>query len=576
MIKVPYWISNFESLITEWYYYVDRTNYLQVLEDMWKYLILLRPRRFWKSLMISMMQYYYDQNELQNFEKMFWNLYVWKTETEFKNKFQILFMEFTGIKTNDKNIATEGFNLNVEKYIEMFCEKYGYDFDKIIEWNKDSADWMMKKLLLQVKLKWEKIYLMIDEYDHFANSILAENQTVFKEITWKWWFLRSFYETIKAWTHTWAIDRLFITWVTPLTLDSLTSWFNIWNRITNHDKVNWILWFTEKEVTEMLNQNFDKTKCKYKLEEMKKWYNWYCFSDEIEEKIYNSDMVLHYLLNYNYEKCYIKDLVDPNVVSDYTKLMWLFNIWNLEENLEVLDDIIQKKEVYSSLVWDFNLERWFERKDFVSLLYYLGYITISENVAWEYRFNIPNYVIKKLFYEYFLRVTKDRFQIKVDSSWIQRMIRKMWVDWDLILLKENLEHILQKMCSNRDAQNFDEKHLKMIVLTLLYNQNLYFVQSEKENGKTYQDIILKLINWNDQLKYYQYLFELKYIPLSNFSPKGERTIWTLKNSKIFKEKLEEAKEQVDWYLKKEEIKEMKMLESYVIISNWEEVEIVKV
>jgi len=573
MIKVPYWISNFESLVTEWYYYVDRTNYLQVLEDMWKYLILLRPRRFWKSLMISMMQYYYDQNEKENFEKMFWKLYVWKTATEFKNKFQVLFMEFTWIDTATKEISYEWFLENVKKYAKLFCNKYWYD-EEITKSN--SAKEIIKNILLQVKLKWEKIYLMIDEYDHFANSILAENQTVFKEITWKWWFLRSFYETIKAWTHTWAIDRLFITWVTPLTLDSLTSWFNIWNRITTKKEVNWMLWFKEEEVIKMLNQNFNKTKCWFKLEEIKKWYNWYQFSWNGKEKIYNSDMVLYYLLNYDYEDCFLADLVDPNVVSDYTKLMWLFNIWNLEENLEVLDIIIQKKEVYSWLVWDFNLERWFERKDFVSLLYYLWYITISENVAWEYRFVIPNYVIKKLFYEYFLRVTKDRFQIKVDSSLIQRMIREMWVDWDLSLLKENLEHILQKICSNRDAQNFDEKHLKMIVLTLLYNQNLYFVQSEKENGKSYQDVILKLINWNDEGRYYQYLFELKYISLSNFSKKERKEKKYFKNSKIFKEKLEEAKNQINWYLEKEKIKEMKMLESYVIISNWEEVEIVKV
>lgn len=120
---------------------------------------------------------------------------------------------------------------------------------------------------------------------------------------------------------------MFITWVTPLTLDSLTSWFNIWNRITSKKEVNWMLWFTEKEVIKMLDENFLKIKCEYKLEELKNWYNWYMFSWSWKEKIYNSDMVLYYLLNYDYEYCFLAVLVDPNVVSDYTKLMWLFDIW---------------------------------------------------------------------------------------------------------------------------------------------------------------------------------------------------------------------------------------------------------
>ena len=245
MKKLPYGISNYEELITENYYYVDKTKYIEVLENLnEKRIMFLRPRKFGKTLFTSMLEYYYDVNNKDKFASLFKDTYIGKNPTKLKNSYYVLRFDFSGIDTSSKESTINGFRENVIRGLNTCINKYNLNY--VIDENM-STEGILDNFIMQFEILNRKLYVIIDEYDHFANELLGFNINLFKDLVSKQGKVRKWYEVLKKGAFT-VVDRIFITGVTPITLDSLTSGFNISTDITRDDYFNEMMGFTYEEI----------------------------------------------------------------------------------------------------------------------------------------------------------------------------------------------------------------------------------------------------------------------------------------------------------------------------------------
>ena len=331
MKKLPYGISDYERLIENNYQYVDKTEYIEKLENIpAPYIMFLRPRKFGKTLFTSMLENYYDINKKDKFEKLFSETYIGQNQTELRNSYHILKFNFSGIDTSDTESTIKGFKNEVASSIKLFVELYGLDFFVNFE---DEAENILDNLFkaFRIQRNGEKIYVIIDEYDHFANELLGFNTNQFKNLVSKNGKVRKWYEILKKGTES-VVDRIFITGVAPITLDSLTSGFNISSDKTKDRSLNEMMGFTEEEVIKMMeSQGISKEEKVIILPIMKENYDGYMFSIRGKEKMYNSNMCLYFLNEYTQYQEIPEQLIDMNIASDYTKLGKMLDLCKGEE-----------------------------------------------------------------------------------------------------------------------------------------------------------------------------------------------------------------------------------------------------
>ncbi len=524
MIKIPYGISNFEMLVERGQYYIDRTMYLEQLEDFFSsYLFFVRPRRFGKSLFLSVLEYYYGLQYKDKFERLFGQYYIGQHPTALANQYLILKFDFSQMDTSSFENTYQSFLQNVKHGVLQFLGEYSQFFDRETSQKVEKATFpshLMQHLLLSTKLKApnHKIYLLIDEYDHFANEILSFRFDDFSEMVGQNGFVRKFYEAIKVGTQSGTIARLFITGVSPLTLDSLTSGFNISTNISLHEEFNAIIGFRQAEVRGILRGiEVPEEKETEILSLMKEWYDGYLFSEETTEHIYNSDMVLYFAAEYSRKKRYPKELLDPNIASDYTKIRRLFKIKGKEqEHLQYLDELLRTGEISAKLVRQYELEKRFDRNDFISLLYYTGIITIHKSSLASLIFKMPNYVIEQLYYQYFHQIIIERAQLTGNQIDIYEIISVLALDNDIQPFITYIQQILTAL-STRDKMNFDEKYVKVIFTSALFTMGVYSIHNEFEVKKSatkkgYVDILLQKRPPFETK--YQFAIELKYLKKS--------------------------------------------------------------
>jgi len=561
--KVPYGISNFEALIKENYYFIDKTKYIEVLENLnEKYLIYLRPRRFGKSLFVSMLEYYYGIEYKDN--NLFDELYIGKKPTEKRNSYYILKFNFSGINTNTDEKTRKGFNNNIIESIKNFIFNYELDEYRIKE-NHEASD-ILRTFFSYVRKKIKgKIYVLIDEYDHFANEILGFNYEFFKESVAQNGFVRKFYEELKNETGSGLVDRIFITGVTPITLDSLTSGFNIGSNITSDEEFNEMVGFRENEVKELIKTTLENYDIEKNIDKLRAYYNGYKFNEDSKNRIYNSDMILFYVSRYQRKKTEPKDLVDNNVVTDYRKIANLFNIGGMtEERLDVLKSVIKGEEQILNLTRAYNLSGGFSLDDFKSLLYYMGFMTIKRvDLAGRIFMSAPNYVIKELYFEYFEELIEKQTGMGLKTDDIINAIADIALKGKIDNLVKLTEEVLKRL-SGRDFIRFDEKYIKIIMLMLLYRSNLYYVKSEYEVEDGFVDILLKKGTIGTPI--YYGMIELKYIKKGEYQKRGEEVV---------NEKLEEGTEQIKRYENTEEVKVIPNLKKWVLVYVGEECKVIK-
>jgi len=547
-IRLPYSISNFEKLVTENYYYVDRTDYINKLEQAVEpYIFFLRPRRFGKSLFISMLWHYYGLEFKDKFSKLFGQYEIGKNPTPKANTYAVLYFEFSRIDTSTKESTFEGFLRNVHQGVYRFLETYT-TFSKTEKEQillQKSPNGLLVKLFELYNTK--NIYIMIDEYDHFANEILAFNFDHFSEFVSRNGFVRKFYEAIKEATATGIVDRLFVTGVTPITLDSLTSGFNIATNFSTYKYFHQMMGFTGKEVETLLKQ-VSTAECEPVLKNLKKWYDGYLFSKKANTRLYNPDMVLYFLKEYASENEYPDNLIDVNIASDYGKVRNLFRLGAVEQNYVVLEKLIKNEALNGLLTQQFSFDKKFSKNDFLSLLFYLGLVTIQEVGLSRFRFGFPNYVIKGLYLEFFMESLKERNQLDFEVDDVSDKLENMGLHNKVAPFVSLIENALETL-SNRDFIGFDEKYVKALFVGFASLSNLYFVKSEPEVEQKYPDIMF--LYRPPFAPKYQFLFELKYLKKKD-SGKLEQIRLAAQN-------------QVKGYLEFEEIQQLKNLKSWVIV-----------
>ena len=547
--KLPYGISDYERLIENDYYYVDKTMYIELLENIAEpYIMFLRPRKFGKTLFTSALENYYDIKKSEKFEKLYSETYIGKNPTKLKNSYHILKFNFSGIDTTNEETTINGFKEKVSIAIGGFVKKYGLDFYV----NPDlTAEGLLSSLIEAFKNQKQenKIYVIIDEYDHFANELLGFNTSQFKNLVSKNGKVRKWYEILKEGTES-VIDRIFITGVAPITLDSLTSGFNIGSDKTQNEKFNEMIGFTEKELKELMNkQDITKKEQEEILPIMKENYDGYKFSLYGKEKIYNSNMCLYFLNNYIENRRIPNQLIDVNIASDYSKLGKMLDLCKGEEREKVIEKTVSGEGIVSEITQKFNPAIEFTETDLVSMLYYLGYLTISGEVFEKPELKIPNRVMKEIYSDYFLQILSQNSNLRINESDYNEILREIALEGKIDKIIEMLEKYLQNL-SNRDYIKFDEKYIKLIFYCIAMNLKIFRLKSEMEVQRKYPDILL--IPKDKSKGYKGVMIEFKYLKKED--------------SNKLKQKQEEARKQIEEYKEFEEIKELKNINCYTVVA----------
>ena len=549
MKKLPYGISDYERLVENEYYYVDKTIYIGQLENLAEpYIMFLRPRKFGKTLFTSTLENYYDIKKSEKFEKLYGETYIGKKPTKLKNSYYILKFNFSGIDTTNEETTIKGFKNEVSSSIKVFVEKYGLDFYINYE---DEAESILDNLIkaFSIQRAEEKIYVIIDEYDHFANELLGFNTSQFKSLVSKNGKVRKWYEILKKGTES-VVDRIFITGVAPITLDSLTSGFNISSDKTQNDKFNSMMGFTEAELKELMkNQEITQEEQEKLIPIMKENYDGYRFSLHGKEKIYNSNMTLYFLNNYLESRTIPIQLIDMNIASDYSKLGKMLDLCKGEEREKVIEKTVSGEGIISEITQKFNPAIDFTETDLISMLYYLGYLTIAGEVFEKPELKIPNRVMKEIYSSYFLEILSKNTDLQIVESDYNQMLQEIALEGKIDTIIAKVQEYLKQL-SNRDYVKFDEKYVKLIFFCIAMNLKIFRLKSEMEIQRKYPDILL--IPKDPSKGYKGVMIEFKYLK------KGEE--------EKLKEKQEEAKKQIEEYGEMEEIKELKNIYQYTVVA----------
>jgi Predicted AAA-ATPase/PD-(D/E)XK nuclease superfamily len=556
MIKIPYGKSDFKGLIEDGSFYQDRTKFIEKLEK-WDsdYPVFLRPRRFGKSLFISTLHHYYGLEHKKSFQSIFGGLYIGQNPTPIANSFMVLRFDCSGIDTATHKSTYQGFMTKVLAGTRTFLRTYKQFFnseDENTVLTQNSPEAIVTTLFSIAKTveTYPKIYLMIDEYDHFANELLSFDLKRFKKDVSRNGFVHKFYESLKTAVGQGVIGRVFITGVSPVMLDSLTSGFNIGDNISLNSIFHDMMGFTHTEVETVLNlMEIPEGKISDTMTHLAEWYDGYLFSLDGENTLFNPAMVLYFLKEYNIKRRYPQVMLDINVASDYRKIRNIFKIGGDENaRFALLQELIDTGSIEFPLTRAYNLEWEFNENDFLSLLFYMGMLSYKEFSEIGGRFEIPNYVIKKLYFEYFIAIIFDKNRFVSLQKPISEAIKLFLKIGNPEPFFKFVEDVLQENHSNRDEMVYGEKHLQTLMIGLLYPYESYYIHSEYEARRGYPDIFLERMP--DRPTKFDIVLELKYVKKS-----AEDTL-----PKVIKE----ARKQLNRYMRSTRFKRPDVRGYYVV------------
>ena len=517
--RIPYGMMNFVAVREDDCYYVDKTRFIPVIEQANKFFFYIRPRRFGKSLALSMLRHYYDVLQKDNFEALYGDLYVGQHPTPERNSYLILYLNFAIVNAELHNYR-QALDAHCNTEFNYFCDVYA-DYlpaDLKEEMNrKNGAVEQLDFLYKECRKTNQKIYLFIDEYDHFTNKILSEPGCLddYMKETHSTGYLRTFFDTIKGGTDS-SIKRCFVTGVSPVTMDDLTSGFNIGTNYSTSPEFNELTGFSEEDVREMLD--YYRTTCEFHhstdelIAKMKPWYDNYCFAKQSYGKttMYNSNMVLYFVDNYIRNGGQLPDnMIEENIRVDYNKLRMLIRKdKEFAHDASVIQTLVSQGYVTGELKTGFPAERIASPDNFVSLLYYFGLITIDGTIEGETKFVIPNQVVREQLFSYLLDTYHDAdlsFSSYDKSKLDSRLAyRGQWREYF-----QYIADCLSTYASQRDRQK-GESFVHGFTLAMTAQNKFYRPESEKDTQGGYADIfLLPMIDiWKDML--HSYIIELKY------------------------------------------------------------------
>ncbi len=530
MIKgIPYGVTDYEAIRTDNAYYVDKTAYLSKIEKAGKYLFFIRPRRFGKSLFLSMMETYYDILKEDQFDLFYEGTYIHREPTKEKNKYLVLTFNFSAVDPHPKRLETSFLN-NVRLNVNSFLYKYtGYLAEPQREKLMGEVDDMgsAADILLSIsklcKDSKQKLYVFIDEYDNFANTILTTSGSrAYEDLTRGEGFFRAFFNFLKEGTTGSGapISRLFITGVSPVTLDDVTSGFNIGKNISIKPEFNEMLGFTENDVIEMIyyyrENKLVKHSNRYLLDIMKTWYNNYIFSEKSKTSLFNSDMVLYFVDEYLRSSDVPGNLIDHNVGIDYGKLRHLIVINSdrgrlTNGNFSRLKQIIEKGEIEAEkIIEGFPLDKLIDTENFISLLFYFGLLTIKGVKDGEPVLQVPNETARRLYYDYIKEAYEETETFTMDWYVYGRLMHAMAYRGEWKPLFEYIAQHMKESMSLRDLIT-GEASIRAFLNVYLGLSQLYIIHAEKELNEGFADIVMEPFTARYKEMKYAYILELKYL-----------------------------------------------------------------
>lgn len=522
ILRIPYGMTDFAVMRRKGYYYVDKTRYIRDLERDGNFVFFLRPRRFGKSLMLNMLQAYYDVKYADEFDLLFGGLDIHKNPTEEHNKYLVLKLNFSAINP-EKEKVMESFNVKVLNTLVSFAEVYSsYLPEGTAERLKGMSlcDQALNYLIDRVKFAKQRIYLLIDEYDNFANTMMAEDESGYSDMTHGDGFFRLFFNILKEATTNLdaAIERMFITGVTPLTLSDVTSGFNIGENFSMNRMFNEMVGFTETDVRTMLEYYRDQTgtfrhSVDELIEVMKPWYNNNCFSSFCvnKERMFNSDMTLFFVKKYVTNGGYLPEyMIDTNVRSDYNKMRKMVKLdKTFGEKGRIIQQIFENGSIDTKVVPEFSLYELQDYDNLPSMLFYMGLLTYGTDEEGEKCLIIPNQVVFEQYYRYMENCYNTYLNWYTDINIVNRLGKELVRKGNAQPLLDYLCHQITTDSSNRDFDAHAEAFIKGFLLAKLggTNNGYLITTTEREENHGYSDLYME--PWNDECQH-SFLVELKY------------------------------------------------------------------
>jgi len=518
--RIPYGIQGFEMLRRDNCYYVDKTRFIQEIEYANKYFFLVRPRRFGKTLTLNMLKTYYDINKKDIFDKMFSGLWIYDHQTESRNSYLVMHLNFAMVNGNIDDYKTN-FNSYCDLRFKNFCDVYSQYFpnnakEELEKMNKNAVD-ELKYIIQEIEKTDKKIYLFIDEYDNFSNNILSDYTQLgrYMDETHRTGYLRTFFNAIKDGSQT-SIERLFITGVSPVTLDDLTSGFNIGSNYTTDARFNEITGFNEQEAREMLTyySEYFHFPCSVDeiIETIRPWYDNYCFAKRSFGKttMYNSDMLLYFIDQLCAFGEFPEQIIDSNIRTDYAKLKMLIRKdKEMEFEGSIIQNLITEGYIKGRLSDHFPAEQIVLQDNFISLLYYFGMVTIGGFFEEEVLFKIPNVVVKEQLINYLMDNYNDN-NLVYDSWNGGKLLSRMAFHGEYKPFFEYVATIIKTFATTRDKAK-GEKFLHGFTLATTCQSKVYFSHSEADTSAGFPDLYLEpRTDIYPDLKH-SYLIEFKYV-----------------------------------------------------------------
>lgn len=549
--QVPYGVADFATVIEQNLYYVDKTMFIPELEKQPRNLFFIRPRRFGKSIFLSMLYSYYDCTQSHKFQSLFGNLWIGQHPTPLQGKYQVLFLDFSQITGNIDKLETK-FNsylsINLDAFVRQYSEYYQAEMEEILA--QEDFEEKMELIFKAAKAHQYHLYLIIDEYDNFTNVILNERgENVYHAITHADGFYRDVFKKFKG-----NFERIFMMGVSPVTLDDVTSGFNIGWNISIKPEFDEMLGFSTTDVVEMftyykehgsipVDSDIDAI-----VNDMKPWYDNYCFAEEALKKktrMFNCDMVLYYLRNYMDNGCSPRQMIDPNTRTDYGKMKKLLQFDKLDgERKGIIRKIAEEEQIVTQLYESFSAYQIPKAEIFPSLLFYYGMLTIKGTRGSKLILGIPNNNVRKQYYGYL----EEEYQAKayVDVNQLTDYYYDMAYDgkWE-----EGLRFMADayaKVSSVRDGIEA-ERNLQGFFMAYLNLNDYYITAPELELNHGYCDFFL-LPDLTHYASQHSYILELKVLSKKDFSAivEGEFTEDGKPMTKVEKQ-WREAVEQIHRY-----------------------------
>ena len=540
-MKIPYGRSNFEELRRRGFFYVDKTPFLPLLESDeagYAYLLFLRPRRMGKSLLASTLESYYDLLRADQFDEIFRGLWIHEHPTPERNSYLVLPLDFSAVAADrDSDGLVRTFFDVVKQRVYTLAFRYR---ERIPEMSRvlgriDEArdpEGLLGDLMAVVSATGHKLYVIIDEYDHFANRLLAGgSEAVYESAVKRTGFVRSFYATLKLGTQSGAVGRIFVTGVSPILLDDLSSGFNIVTNISNQAAFNSLAGFSHADVVravdELLASRPDVAKDPRiadrasLLDVLERYYDGYRFSEDTNERVFNSDMALYFLRELATRGRYPRHMLDLNVRTAYQQLQHIGALSGAAPELRraVLEQIVQDGHIDSPLLEQFGFDPSSSRERLVSLLYYLGMLTLGDAPldSAVTRLQIPNRVIRELHWEHLAHTLAEQDAITIDASALESALQAMGVRGDIQPLIDLFQERAVRAMGLKDLRKLDERSLKLMLMTFISLSRMFHVLSEKELAQGYCDLFLGDSGQVPGARY-AWMLELKYLPTGAGEP----------------------------------------------------------